>query len=127
MQSQLNPKSLMALLWGAFLMTIVVYNVVGYTIAGTAASGDLFGDIMAFPLWAVAAMVAAGSFAIPRGIPGKPDSAFAFFIIRMAFAESPAIFGLVLAITTEDIRHLWYLSAISAVLLFAHHPRRLAE
>lgn len=122
----------MLILWGAFLMTVVMFFVIALIVrpepaAGAGGEGDI--PPLLYGLAALALSMVAASFVVKGGFYRRaaerrqPDQLQTGFILALALCESAALFGLVgLFVTGND--YAYALLALGALGEALHFPRR---
>lgn len=119
--SQPNPMAVRFILWGALLMSALIYGGLGYFLGQGRAPMDTV-PLLTKVFAGVAVMVTGMIFTLPR-LLGEQIPAQTRDILRWALAESIGLFGLVLAFQGAGPVVLFSFVGWSVVLLALHMPR----
>lgn len=124
-----TPADPRIMLWGMFLASTAMYVFVIMfavekpqvaTIANIVKTLTTDGTSMALSLVTLASVI--GSIVLSRAPLTAAPKDYSLFLIRCAIAQMPAIFGLVIALSTSQPVFVWIGSAVTAVLLLLNKP-----
>lgn len=117
------------MLWLMFLASSVVYVFVAMmavtepkaaTVDGVIRSLTTDGTSVTFSFVAVVLIIA--SIVLARTPLASTPKDFSMFLIRCAIAQMPALFGIVIALSTSQLAFTWIGSAITVMLLLLNKP-----
>ena len=124
-----TPADPRMILWGMFLASAAMYVFVimfavekpqAATIANIIKTLTTDGTSMALSLVTLALVI--GSIVLSRSPLTSAPKDFPPFLIRCAIAQMPAVFGLVIALTTSQPVFVWIGSGVTAILLLLNKP-----
>ena len=119
-------------MWGGFVGSVLVYGgLLQFGVVGGPSSGDSPPEGLALPLGAAGFVLAAASAAVGivvrnvRDASGRrksPSWAFPAFIVALALAEAPGIFGFVLGVMGYGPRDYFPLFLLARLALSFSRP-----
>lgn len=124
-----TPADPRMMIWGMFLASTAMYVFVimfavekpqAATIANIIKTLTTDGTSMVLSLFTIALII--GSIVLSRTPLTSAPKDFSLFLIRCAIAQTPAIFGVVIALSTSQPAFVWIGSAVTAALLLLNKP-----
>jgi hypothetical protein len=119
-----NETSQLRILWLALTTSIVLYGVIAYVVVPMGAQP--FDDAMSNPMILALHIAGLGMFVmsfVASSVLLKNSNRRVASIIRWAMIEAAAVFGLVAAFLSQDLRLFLPLGALAIAGMFMAYPR----
>lgn len=129
-----DPRMVFMMLWGAFLVSTVMYIFVimtaveqpqPLTFDNIVKTLTTNGTSIGIGLMTIGVIV--GSVVLSRKPLTSTPKDLSPFLIRCAIAQTPAIFGMIIALSTSQTAFVWVGSGITALLLLLNRPSTRAS